>query len=185
MAGLADGARVLAIAGGFWFALAAWSFSSLVLVWTIVPILIVVGLLVWKSRNLRQTSSFTRDQAINAPRGTATWKIRVAFSIVGTAETVGVIAAGSICFALHRLDVLWPWIGAIVSLHLIPLGWIFNLRAYYLVGMGGAVLSLAAILLLNGSAVLIAAGAGLGLIFTLCAAYMLTRSEALLPRGAA
>ena len=183
VAGLADGVRVLAIAGGFWFALAAWNAGGSALIWTTGPVVISVGFLILKSWKLRQTSSFTRDQARNAPRGSATWKIRVAFGIVGSTQTIAVIAVGSVCFALHRLDALWPWIGVIVSLHFIPLGWIFNLRAYYLVGLLGTVLSLAAILRLRGSATSIAVGVGLGLILTLCAIYILTRSESLVPIG--
>jgi hypothetical protein len=184
IAGLADGVRVLALAGGFWFAVAAWSFSRLVLIWTIVPILILVGLLVFKSEELRRTSSFTRDQARNAPKGSATWKIRVAFSIAGTAETAGVVAVGSICFALRRFDVLWPWIGVVVNLHFLPLAWIVNMRAYYLVGLLGAALSLVAIVLLQGSAVTIAVGSGLGIILTLCSGYLLARSASLVTGGA-
>lgn len=38
---------------------------------------------------------------------------------------------------------IWPWIGAVVSLHFAPLGKLFHVRTYYVTAIAGAIVSAA------------------------------------------
>jgi hypothetical protein len=53
---------------------------------------------------------------------------------VSTVQWVSIVLVGTICTALNRTDVIWPVIGLVISLHFLPLGWVFGVRPYYLMG---------------------------------------------------
>jgi hypothetical protein len=59
---------------------------------------------------------------------------------------MSIVLVGGICSALNRTDLIWPLIGLVVSLHFLPLGWLFGVRPYYLFAVLGTVITLGSIL---------------------------------------
>jgi hypothetical protein len=92
---------------------------------------------------------------------------------------------GFLCWSFHRLDLVWPLIGLIVAIHFLPLGWIFRVHAYYVVGLAEAAIAIASIWGFTGEARLVALGLGLGLISVASASYLLMNGERLADQAAA
>ena len=86
---------------------------------------------------------------------------------------------GFICWTLHRADLIWPLIGLVISIHFLPLGWIFSVRPYYVLGVLGTAIALASLLGFDGSARTVAVGLGLGLAIGGCAVYLVANAAAL------
>jgi hypothetical protein len=178
--GLSDGITVLAIAAAFWMGLAAWTLSLSVLLIAAVPILILSGFLIWGgSRVRRMAAGVTRATFRKAPKGSAIRRIAARSGMVSTAQTLSVGLAGFVCWKFQRLDLLWPLIGVVISLHFLPLGWVFSVRAYYVLGVLGTAVALASLFGFSGSTRTVAVGLGLGLVLGGCAAYMVANAGAL------
>jgi|SRR6202171_6458208 len=178
--GLADGVTVLAIASAFWIGLAAWTAGLSVLLFAAVPILLLGGLLIWRGSLLRrQAVGISRSSFRNAPKGSQIRKIAALYSAVSTAQFLGIAFVAFICWTLRRPDLTWPLIALVVSLHFIPLGWVFNVRPYYVLGVLGIVIALISLLAFSGSGKTVAVGLGLGLAAGACAAYMIANAGAL------
>jgi len=178
--GLSNGVIVLSIAAAFWIGLAAWTLGPSVLLIAAAPILLLSGVLIRSSYRLRrQAPGFSRASLRNAPKGSSIRKIGAGFNIVNTTETVGFGLVGFICWKTNRLDVLWPLIGLVVSLHFLPLGRLFSVRPYYVLGVLGTAVALISIVGFAGSGRTVAVGSGLGLAIGGCAAYLVANAGAL------
>ena len=178
--GLSNGVVVLSVAAAFWLGLAAWTLGPSVLLIAAAPILLLSGILIRNGYRLRrQASGFSRASLRNAPKGSSIRRIGAGFNIINATETAAVALVGFICWKLNRFDLLWPLIGLVVSLHFLPLGWLFSVRPYYILGVLGTVIALISIVGFDGSARTVAVGAGLGLLVSGCAVYMIANASAL------
>jgi hypothetical protein len=180
MWGLSNGVTILAVSAGFWMGLGAWTLGASVLLIAVAPILLLSGLLIWRGiRIRRQAPGFSRASLRDAPKGSSIRRIGIAFNVVGTVQTVSIGLVGFICWKLHRLDLVWPLIGLVISLHFLPLGWIFNVRPYYVLGVLGTAVALASLLGFTASTRTVVVGLGLGLLISGCAIYLIANAAAL------
>lgn len=178
--GLSDGVVVYSIAAAFWLGLAAWTLGLSVLLIAALPILLLAGMLLRSgSRLRRQAFGVSRSTFRNAPKGSPIRRISAGSNIVTSAQTLVIVVVGAVCWKLHRLDLVWPLIGLVVSLHFLPLGWVFNVRPYYVLGVLGIAVALTSLFGFSGSARTVAVGSGLGLVIGGCAAYMVANAAAL------
>ena len=180
MWGLSNGVAVLSVSAAFWFGLAAYTLGPNVLLITAAPILTVGGLLIWQGRRLRRLApGFSRASLRHAPKGSSIRRIGIGFNVVGTVQTLSIGLVGFTCWTLNRADLLWPLIGLVISLHFLPLGWIFNLRPYYVLGVLGTVVALASLLGFTSSTGTVVIGVGLGLLIGGCTVYLVANAGAL------
>jgi hypothetical protein len=180
MWGLSNGVTVLSASATFWLGLAAWTLGPSVLLIAAAPILLLGGLLIWRGYRIRrQAPGFSRANLRSAPKGSSIRRIGVAFNIVVTVQTLSIGLVGFTCWKLQRFDLIWPLIGLVVSLHFLPLGRIFTVRPYYVIGVLGTAIALTSILAFNGSMRTVAVGLGLGLLIGGCAAYVVANAAAL------
>lgn len=70
---------------------------------------------------------------------------------INLAQTAAVGLGVLCCVRKKRLDLIWPVIGLVVSLHFAPPGHIFHVRPYYVTAMAGSAVSLAAFIQPTGS----------------------------------
>ena len=174
MWGISNGVIVLSIAGGFWLGLAAWTVGRPVFVVAVGTILLISGLLIWRGIRLRrQAAGFSGASLRYAPKGSSIHRINVRFQIVSTGQAVSVAGVGVATWNLHRSDLLWPLIGLVLSLHFLPLAWLFNMRPYYVLGAAGTITASVSLLAFDGGAPTVAVGVGLGLAMLGCVAYLL------------
>jgi hypothetical protein len=180
MWGLSNGVVVLSISAAFWISLAAWMLGAAVLLVAVVPILLLAGLLIWQGLRVRRLApGFSRASLRNAPKGSSIRRIGVGFNVVGTIQTLSIGVVGVSCWKLNRPDLVWPLIGLVISIHFIPLGWIFNVRPYYVLGALGTAVALASFLGFTASSRTVVVGLGLGLVTGGCALYLITNAASL------
>jgi hypothetical protein len=178
--GLSNGVIVLSVSAAFWLGLAAWTLGPSVVLIAAAPILLLGGLLIRSGYRLRrQAPGFSRASLRHAPKGSSIRRIGAGFNIVGTAQTLSIGLVGVICWKLQRFDLIWPLIGLVISLHFLPLGRIFGVRPYYVIGVLGTAIALTSLVGFNGSARTVAVGVGLGLVIGCCAAYLVVNAAAL------
>jgi hypothetical protein len=183
--GLSNGVTVLTIAGVFWLSLAAWTTGIGILVITLPLALLVAGILIRANRRLRRRfPGFSPRSLREAPKGSLTRRIIVGFYVVTAAQWISIVLVGAICSALHRPDLIWPLVGLIISLHLLPLGRLFGVRAYYVLGIMGTVITVFSILELTDGLRLITVGFGLGVLMIGGAAYLVANGGTLVSAGA-
>jgi hypothetical protein len=183
--GLSNGVNVLAISGVFWLSLAAWAIGFGALLVALPPILLVGGLLIKGSVRLRRRfPGFSPRSLRGAPKGSPTRRIIIGFYAVTAAQWMSIVLVGGICSALNRTDLIWPLIGLVVSLHFLPLGWLFGVRPYYVLAVVGTAITLVSILGLTDGFRLVVVGLGLGLVMFAGAAYLLAKAETLVGAGA-
>ena len=156
-----------------WMGLAAWTLGAGVLLVATPAILLLSGLLIWRGILLRrQAPGFFRASLREAPKGSSVRRISLGFQAVSATQTVSIWLVGFTCWYLHRSDLIWPLIGLVVSLHFLPLGRLFSVRPYYVLGILGTAVVLTSLLGFNGSSRSVAVGIGLGLVTTGCAVYL-------------
>jgi hypothetical protein len=178
--GLSNGVTILSVSAAFWMGLAAWTLGAGVLLIAAAPILLLSSILIWRAALLRrQAPGFSRASLRSAPKGSSIRRISVGFQIVGTTQALAIGLVGFTCWNLHRADLVWPLIGLVISLHFLPLGWLFAVRPYYVLGVLGTVIALISLLAFNGSARTVAVGLGLGLLIGGCAVYLVANAAAL------
>lgn len=183
--GLANGVVVLTISGVFWLSLAAWTTGFGVLLITLPLALLVGGVLIRANLRLRRRfPGFSPRSLREAPKGSLTRRIIVSFYVVTAAQWISIVLVGGICSALQRQDLIWPLIGLVISLHFLPLGRLFDVRAYYLLGIVGTVITVFSILALTNGLRLITVGFGLGALMIGGAGYLIANAESLVSRGA-
>jgi hypothetical protein len=183
--GLSNGITELAISGVFWLCLGAWATGFSALLVAVPPIVLVGGLLIRGSVRLRRRfPGFSPRSLRGAPTGSRTRRIIIGFYAVTAAQWMTIVLVGGICSAVNRPDLIWPLIGLVVSLHLLPLGWLFDVRPYYLLAVVGTVITLISILGLTDGFRLVVVGLGLGLVMFAGAAYLLAKADTLVGAGA-
>lgn len=182
--GLSNGVTVLTISGVFWFSLAAWTIGIGMLLVTVPLALLVGGVLIRANvRVRRRFPRFSPRSLREAPKGSLTRRIIVNFYVVTAAQWISIVSVGGICSALHRPDLIWPLVGLIISLHFLPLGRLFGVRAYYLLGIVGTVITVFSILALADGLRLVVAGFGLGVLMIGGAAYLIANAKPLVSAG--
>lgn len=178
--GLSNGVTVLSVAGGFWLGLAAWTIGTPVLVVAVAPILLISGFLIWCGIRLRrQARGFSGANLRYARKGSSLRRINIGFQAISATEGVGIALVGVATWSLHRGDLLWPLIGLVVSLHFLPLAWLFNMRPYYVLGAVATIIVAASLFGFTGSARTVAVGVGLGVAILGCVVYVLAHTAAL------
>jgi len=180
MWGLSNGVVVLSISAAFWIGLAAWTLDASVLLIAVVPILLLGGLLAWQGLRVRRLApGFSRASLRHAPKGSSVRRIGIGFNVVGTMQTLSIGVVGFTCWKLNRTDLVWPLIGLVISLHFLPLGWIFKVRPYYVLGVLGTGVSVISLLGFAASTRTVVVGLGLGLLISGCALYLVANAAAL------
>jgi uncharacterized membrane protein len=180
MWGLSNGVIVLAVSGGFWIGLAAWTLGTSALLIATGPILLLAGFLIWRGVQLRrQAAGFSRASLRRAEKGSATRRINIGFQAVTATQTLGIVLVGVICSTIHRPDLIWPLIGLVVSLHFLPLGRLFSVRPYYFLGVLGTAIALVSLVGFSGSTRSVVTGLGLGLLTDICVVYLVANASAL------
>ena len=179
LSGSSRGLITLAAAGCFWVGLAAWGLRGDIWTLALAPILLSAGIVAAGAVRLGKGARALRTSEVPVADRASIRRITLWFRVTSTLQTVFVILAGLVCYWLQRLDLLWPLIGLVVSLHFLPLAWIFRVRPYYATGVLGAVVSTIAILGFTGPEKLVVAGIGLSIINVGSAAYLLANVERL------
>jgi hypothetical protein len=181
--GLSNGIIVLALAGTFWLGMGfgphlgedGWVMPALFTV-------VVYGTcaaLVWFAVRLRRRVGFKRSELKQADdrQRAETRKLMVGFLYIGVAQAVLIACAVPLCLGLGHEELVGPSIALIVSLHFIPLGRIFHVQTYYVVGIVGCGIALVAFSPVFGVGRLMYLGGALGVLSWLSAAYILWRAE--------
>jgi hypothetical protein len=180
MWGLSNGVFALAIAGAFWFGLAAWSarrlvfFLSTVLIAACSVAIVIAGVRIrrkargFKLSELEHAGENQRRQAR---------KIVVGFRWTNIGQMALIYSSIIFCIYFRHVELLWPLIGLIVSLHFFPLAWLFRMRPYYFTAVAGTGVSLASIWGLAGPGRLVFLGSGMGLVVWLTVAYVVCSAE--------
>ena len=183
--GLSNGITVLTISGVFWLCLGAWAIGFGVLFVALPPILLAGGILVWANVRLRRRfPKFSPRSLRGAAKGSQTRKIILGFYAVTSAEWLSIVLVGGICSALNRTDLIWPLIGLVVSLHFLPLGRLFGVRPYSLIGLAGTVITVVSIVGFTDGLRLVTVGLGLGLLMIAGATYLIANADSLVGGGA-
>jgi ABC-type Fe3+-siderophore transport system permease subunit len=146
--GMSGGVSVLALAGFFWFGLglgipathAGWLVFGIS---TAFQFGACLGLLILAAR-LRHRSGLKTSELRNgdADQRNETRRIRAGFLWTTLGETLLIGMGVWWCLRADRQELIWPWMGLIVSLHLIPLARLFHVRVYYVTGLAGSMISL-------------------------------------------
>ncbi len=179
--GLANGITVLAISGMFWFGLAAWTISLTAFLLVILPVVAIGAFLIRGGIMVRRRfPGFSPRSLRTAPKGSPTRRILVGFYAITGAQWLSIVVIGAVCSAAHRPDLIWPLIGLVISVHFLPLGWLFGVRAYYVLGATGTLISLAAILALSGGTRVVAGSMALGLVTVAGAIYLISKANSLI-----
>lgn len=184
--GLSNGVIVLTLATAYWFGLAAASGSS---AWML-PIAVLIGVslpaLLFGAIRVRRKAGGFGIADLKRAEGThreEIRRIRAGFRWTTLAQTAMVSTAVGLAMHYQRQDLVWPGIALAVSLHFIPLGWLFHMRAYYVTALGGSAISLGALLapaaLLDAPARAVYLGLGMGASVSITAVYAVLRADRL------
>jgi hypothetical protein len=171
---------VLAMAGGFWVGLSASALGDHALLYSL-PVIVVgaAATLGFSLRLRRSAGGFNWSEVRTADKKSLTRKIMVGSRWVTAGQSVLVGVAVAVCWSVNRIDLLWPVIALIVSVHFVPLGWLYRVRPYYVIGLLGSIVALGAILDVGGKERLFVLGLGEGIVVWACAIYLLARADRL------
>jgi hypothetical protein len=175
--GLTGGVLNLAVAGTFWIGLGTWALGPGFYVAMAATIAYSLMLAVGSIRLRRRFGGFGMSDVRAAPSGSPTRRMSVGFRLVTVAQVISIALIVIICTWLGRTELIWSLIGLAVSLHLAPLGLVFNVPAYYIVAAVGATLSLASVFVFTGALSAFVLGVGLGVPFLACATYLFMSAD--------
>lgn len=188
---------VLAAGGLFWFALAALSFirarggrsqvsHDWILIVLGVLILCLGALLVVGAIRLRQQARRFWFDGLPKSQQIVNRKVSTAYKLVLLGQVPLCLMAVLFAYLFDRLDLTWPMIAFVLSLHFFHLAIISRWLPYWAIAIVGAVLSGATIVLpvslVDSMTRLIFLGAGMGMLCWTTAFYMITHSEHLAAR---
>ena len=200
MWGLSNGIFMLGIAGIVWLMLAAWS-ADWALTGTHYPLdspWLHGPFLPWGGALTGAIAMMVFAGAIRVRRKSMGYgladirnsegserkrlrEIRLAFLCLGVVQ--GLLCWLCVWLGIHfdRLDLIWPGIGLVVSLHFLPLARLYRVRPYYLTAAAGCAVSLVAILVPEASLLpslrLVVLGAGMGGSLWITAAYLIRNAD--------
>jgi hypothetical protein len=185
MWGLSNGVLVLAMAGAFWLGLAAFNggFRAGSAILIAVGAIAVAAGSVWLRRKAGGFR-FSQLKQGDAAQRLATRRILVGLRWTTLLEMLLVGSAFGICNGIGRQDLVWPAVGAAVSLHFAPMGYLFRLPLYYVTAALGCVVSLIALTQLAPASLWVV-GVGMGGILWATAAFAILKSELLANHAAA
>ena len=187
--GLSDGASVLALAGFFWFGLSfgiitykwawwAWGFAMALQFG-------VCGSILRAAMRLRRRSKFTPSDLRRGDQRQReeTRRILRAFAWLSLVQTVLIGLAVWWCLRSSTKEMIWPFIGLIVSAHFAPLARIFHVRTYYITALAGSVISLFALIRLTDIRDFLWFGGAMAAVMWLSAWYILRNADQITARA--
>ena len=140
---------MLAIGGAFWIGLGVGMVANRAH-WTVsaVGTVIQVGggvVLIRAAARLRRRSGFQRSELRQLEGIAAAQKQRIVRWMTWTTlgETLLIALSVWLCVRVHAEHLIWPSIGAVVSLHFAPLGRLFHVRTYSATAIAGTIASAA------------------------------------------
>lgn len=150
LSGLSGGVSFFAIAGAFWLGLGISQLPTMKVGWPVFALATLlqaggcVGLL-WGAVRLRRKSRLRISELmqVEGRRRAEARHILVVFTWTAVIQAVLIGVAVWWCVRTRLEPMIWPLIGLVVSLHLVPLARIFHVRAYYIAAAAGAIISLA------------------------------------------
>ena len=98
-------------------------------------------------------------------------------------QAVLVSAVVWLCVRAGRESLIWPSIGLVVSLHLLPLAKVFHTRTYYITAAAGIAVSLVALALGPGTVAIVLLCAGMSGVMWLSAWYILANAPRIAARA--
>ena len=178
--GLSNGVMALAISGAFWFGMAAWQTGRPLFLALMVLLVICFAAILAASIRLRRKSQGFKLSEIrladeNLRRQTR--KIVLGFRWVNCGQCVLIWISMSLCYYFRHSELVWPFIALIVSLHFIPLAWLFRVGTYYVTGIAGAGVSLGVILGFGGFNRLVFLGSGMGMVVWFLPVYLVWKAD--------
>jgi len=178
--GLSNGVVALAISGAFWFGMAAWPAGlSVFLALMALIVTCFTAIFVAAVRLRRKSEGFKLSELKHADENLRrqTRKIILGFRWVNGVQIMLIWLSMSLCYYLRHPELVWPFIALVVSLHFVPLAWLFRVRTYYVTGIAGVGVSLAVILGLGGSGRLVMLGLGMGMVVWMSACYLVWNAD--------
>ena len=189
--GLSNGAIVLALAGAFWIGLGIGMTAKHVH-WTVTAAgtLIQIGgvvVLMWTALRLRRRSGFQRAELRHPEGVTEGQRKHLARGMRWTtlAQTLVVGILVWICVRAGAEHLIWPAIGAAVSLHFAPLGRIFHVRAYYAIAIAGTIISAVAFAVSRAPYGVASFGLAMTIVMWAASAYVLLNADRIADRACA
>jgi hypothetical protein len=127
----------------------------------------------------RKSESFKLSELKHADENLLrqTRKIVLGFRWINGVQIVLIWFSMSLCYYFRHAELVWPFIALVVSLHFVPLAWLFRVRTYYVTGIAGAGVSLAVILGLGGAGRLVMLGSGMGMVVWMSACYLVWNAD--------
>jgi hypothetical protein len=183
--GLSNGILALTIAALFWIGMGLGPSAGKV-EWYVDALLMLVvygscGLCIWGALRLRKRSGFTRsdlrpsDPAQRAENRTIVHR----FGLVVVVQAILVAAAVVCSLRFADQEVMWSLIALVISLHFIPLGRIFRVPPYYVVGVAGSVVAVSSFASIVALYRVMYLGVALGVVMLGSAGYLLWKAEEL------
>jgi len=135
--------------------------------------------IIWLGLRLRRRAGFNRSELKHGDerQRAVTRKMMVGFFYIGIVQAVLIALAVPSCFLLGHEEFVASSIALVVSLHFIPLGRIFHVQAYYIVGIVGSAISLIAFSPVLGDVRLMFLGGTMGVLLWISAAYIYWRAD--------
>jgi len=178
--GLSNGVTVLVFAGLFWFGLGgAFSSNRAFFPWPAIFIIVAFSGLLFAAAQLRRkargfgiaelrhATDQQRAETANIVRG---------FRLTNVGQAILIGMSFYLCSRFGRMELAWPFVGLIVSLHFLPLARIFRVRTYYLTAVMGSLVSLFAIGGFSGHRLMVV-GLGMGVVLWASASYLVWTAE--------
>ena len=187
--GLANGVMMLAIAGAFWLGLgiglSAHRLGGIALAALTMCQVGGCAALMWGAVRLRRRAGFHRSQ-LHAADGQGRLETRHIMAVIRWTvmlQAVLISAAVWWCVRAGAESMIWPSIGLVVSLHLIPLARVFHVRTYYVTAAAGTAVSVSTAASGLGAVSQVLLAAGMSAVMWLSAAYVLMRAGEIAARA--
>lgn len=174
---VANGVTALAVAGFLWFTFVAWQVSQgLSLLITEATLAGVGGALIASALRLRRTVDPSSRKEIR--RSPELRHIRRRVALLVTAEIIGLWVIAGTTIHFRRLDWAPVGIGAIASLHFLPLARLMGIRTYVMTAVAGCLVSASTLVAPDvGLSSLSYLLVGLALVFWMSAAHLLATTR--------
>jgi hypothetical protein len=150
--GLSQGLVALAVAGSFWFlygffnGLTRGSRGPLAIAGALAAAAAGAGSIATGARTVRRRAHFDPSLLRTSGYREDARRMMRRFAVTGGAQWIACATIGLVCSQVQRRDLIWPLIGVVVGLHFIPLGRLFKVPAYVVLGSMMATLSAVALI---------------------------------------